>query len=316
MENTNSLVVIKSGPKDFFLHLLATITFYASMVAFIALLFAYIDVKIPDLLYLDVYGGNSYYLQAAQSTVRWTSAVLLVIFPVFILLSRIIGKEYKATPEKRELKVRKWLAYFTIFLSAVTLIVDLVTLIYKFYGGDYSWNFFAKVLVVLFVMGFVFIYYLWDLRRDNTPSAKPKITAWVAGIIVLVAVISGFFIVGLPANQRDVRFDQQRLSNLQSIQYSVTDFWQAKGSLPQEAGELKAYYENRNGSSLPTDPETKQDYEFYLGDTKTFYLCAQFTTKDILINIPGATLDPSGRGCLKRVVDKDTYPVRKPIPVY
>lgn len=314
MENINSSVVVKSGPKDFFLHLLATITFYASVVAFIAMLFAYVDVKIPDILYTDSYGGGSYYLQAAQSTVRWTSAVLLVIFPVFILLSWIIGKEYRTMPEKRELRVRKWLAYFTIFLSAVTLIIDLVTLIYRFYSGDYSWNFFVKVLVVLFVMGFALIYYLWDLRRDSTPSNKPKLTAWIAGLIVLVAIISGFFIVGLPAGQRDIRFDQQRLGNLQNIQYSVIDFWQSKGRLPTSLADLKVFYENRNNSVLPTDPESKADYQYQLNSATNFSLCAQFKTKDILVNTPNGSLDASGRGCIAKAVDQDTYP-RKVIPL-
>src|SRR3989344_7823406 len=131
----------RTTPKDFFAQLLVTVTLYVSVVSFITLLFAYSEVLLPDAL--------NYYYDGILSQIRWSSSVLLVVFGVYIFLSWLIGREFRQIPEKRELKVRKWLTYFTLFLAAVTIIVDLVTLLYNFYSGEYTGQFILKVLVVL-----------------------------------------------------------------------------------------------------------------------------------------------------------------------
>jgi hypothetical protein len=153
----------KTGPKDVFLHLLAILTLYASAIAFIALIFQYINVLIPDPL--EMQGG--YALQSSYQAIRWAIASLIVIFPVYIFSVWYLNKNYIASPEKRNLRIRKWLIYFTLFAAALIIIGDLVALIFNLLGGELTTRFLLKVLTVFFVAGSVFYYYLWDLRRHN-----------------------------------------------------------------------------------------------------------------------------------------------------
>lgn len=152
---------MRTEPKDIFLQLLAIITLYVSAGSFIALLFQYINILIPD----PLEARNYYAFTGAYRTIRWSIASLVVIFPVFLGTSWFLEKQYAREPEKRYLGIRKWLVYFTLFAAALIIIGDLVVLIFNLLGGELTARFLLKVLVFFFVAGSVFYYYFWDLRK-------------------------------------------------------------------------------------------------------------------------------------------------------
>src|SRR6185369_6211923 len=137
------VIQAKSTPKDVFLHLLGIITLIVSVISFITLWFQYINVWLPDVL--QYAGTGSSYLDP----IRWAVAALVVVFPVYILVCWILGRDYKADASRREVRARKWLLYLTLFIAAVTIIVDLITLLYNYLNGDLTLAFFFKILVVL-----------------------------------------------------------------------------------------------------------------------------------------------------------------------
>jgi|SRR3989344_6499994 len=155
---------VKASPKDIFLHLLVIITLYASSISFLILIFKYIEVLFPDKLE----GGGYYYFTNAYSTIRFAISTLIVVFPVFILSSRYLNKSYDRNPAERNFRVRKWLIYFTLFVTAVIIIGDLVALINNLLGGELTTRFILKVLTVFFVAGSIFGYYLADVKKHKT----------------------------------------------------------------------------------------------------------------------------------------------------
>lgn len=263
----------KSTPKDVFLHLLAVVTLYVSVVAFIMLWWQYISVLFPDLLkYQDYYSYANVY-----DPIRMAMSMLIIVFPVHILISWLIGREFKFDPEKREIRVRKWLWYITLFVSAVTIIVDLIILVNNFLRGELSTQFFLKVLVVLAVAGVVFSYYLWDLRAREKHSSRPKIVAWIVSAVILASIVYGFFLIGLPSSQRARRFDEQRVSNLSVLQSEIINYWQQKNKLPERLDDLKSQI---SGFVPPNDPKTSMPYEYIIRGSLTFSLCATFDTSN------------------------------------
>ena len=164
--NTHSgdQVKIKTSPKDFFLHLLAIISLYVSAGSFITLMFQYVNLAFPDKLE----GADYWVRQSAYSGIRWSIASLVVVFPVYILTSWFLNKSYLKEPEKRNLRIRRWLIYFTLFAAAAIVIGDLVALVYQLLGGELTPRFLLKVLTVFFVAGSVFSYYFFDLRKHRT----------------------------------------------------------------------------------------------------------------------------------------------------
>jgi len=151
----------KTSPKDVFMHLLAIVTLYTSAISFLVLVFQYVNVLLPDPLSPDGF----YNLSSAYSKIRWSISSLIIVFPVYIFTTWHLNKSYSATPSKSNLRIRKWLIYFTLFAAALIIIGDLVTLVYNFLGGELTLRFILKVLSVFFVTISVFVYYFWELKK-------------------------------------------------------------------------------------------------------------------------------------------------------
>lgn len=155
---------MQTGPKDVFLHILAILALYVSAGSFMALIFQYINVLIPD----PLERGGYYTLQSSYQTIRWSIATLVVVFPAYVASSWYLNKLYLENSARRELKSRRWLFYFTLFAAAGFIIGDLVTLIFNLLGGELTLRFFLKILTVFFVAGAVFYYYLWELKGSGS----------------------------------------------------------------------------------------------------------------------------------------------------
>ena len=171
MENIN-VPAKTTGPKDVFLELWVMGSLYLSAAFIITLLFQYVNYFFPD-------PANPY--SFSQSTVRWVVAILVAVLPTHIFVLYLREKDYLAAPQKREGRLRKWLLYLTLFVAAITCVIDLATLVYYFLNGELSIRFLLKVLSVAVVAGGVFWYYLKDVKRA-TPAVpqSAKLIRWAA----------------------------------------------------------------------------------------------------------------------------------------
>lgn len=308
--------------KEVFLHLLVIITLYASAASFVTLLFQYVDILLPDPLFTE---GGSYALN--RGPLRFAVSSLIVVFPVFLIVSRFLNKSYESDPEKRELRLRKWLVYFTLFAAALIMIGDLVALVYNFLGGEITLRFVLKSLSLLLTVGAIFWYYLADVRRAE-PVKSMKAFVWGVSAVVGVAVVGAFFFVGSPQEERLRRFDDERVGDLENIQWQILSFWQKKDRLPETLAELTDEF---SGYEPPVDPDPERrgaSYEYHVvpGEKPSFELCAIF-------NRPSRTLPGTapksvrseyesssgllvgdvrwehgeGRACFTRTIDPERY---------
>ena len=319
----------KSGPRDVFLYLLSIVTLVASAISFGVLVFQYINVYFPDLLNYYYFSASSYY-----GTIRQALATLIVIFPVYIWVSRFLKKDIEENPEKRDLKIRKWLLYLTVFVAALVIIGDLVTLINTYLNGEITTRFILKVLTIIFIAGSIFSHYYFELRELRVKSKKGLdgmgIYSWVVVAVVILAIGFGFYIAGSPANQRTVRFDERRTQDLSSLQSQLINYWQKKNELPQNLDRLA---NDILGIVIPKDPKTGASYEYAkLGNLK-FELCATFETSSSDQNVSGPSKAiPAGypyypegemqvwqhnaeRTCFQRTIDPDLFQLEKPRPL-
>lgn len=299
------------SPKHVFMYLLMIAMLYVSVVSFITLIFQYINVSFPDPLR---------YLLSSYDAIRTASSSLIVAFPVYMLMSWLIRREHRIIPQTKDMRTRKWLIYFTLFIAAITIIVDLVQLMNSFYNGELTLPFALKIITVLLVASGVFWYYLADLHKERSPKIT-KIIASTVSFIMLATIVSGFFVAGSPQEQRRVRLDSQRVSDLQQIQYLVLDYWQKKESLPESLDDMA---DDITSVSVPIDPETNTAYEYKKTGDLTFTLCATFSTKSTdmrdggqyyapeFIAKPGAFSNDNwfhdaGRTCYDRTIDPELH---------
>jgi len=316
MENIETK--IKTAPKDFFVFIGTMAALYGSAVSLINLLFEIINASFPDAL--------NFSYDNFSSGMRWSIASLIIIFPIYIFLSWFINKDLTANFLKKNLGIRKWLTYLTLFVAGVAIITDLIMLINTFLGGEITARFAFKILAVLVVAGTVFAYYLYDLKRDaSQKSSKIKLLAWMVSFVILVSIVGGFFIMGSPFTLRMKRFDERRVNDLQNIQYQIVNFYQRKGSLPNNLDELK---DPIAGFNIPLDPANAVSYGYEKVSDLGFKLCADFSlasdaqidSKDITRPMPISSeffpvnenwRHQKGAVCFDRKIDKDLYPILK-----
>ncbi|MFH1246308.1 MAG: hypothetical protein V1489_00845, partial [Candidatus Liptonbacteria bacterium] len=94
-------------------------------------------------------------------------------------------------------------------------------------------------------------------------------------VVVVMMVVVGIFAAGSPFARRASRFDEQRISDLQNLQYQAVYFWQQKGSLPDNPDQLNSEI---SGYMVPRDPENGNAYEYQKTGDLSFKLCANFNT--------------------------------------
>lgn len=147
--------------REAFLYLVLFATLYWAAWHLGSLLFDLINRHWPDP------AAESYTFRRAGESIRWSTASVIIAFPVFLFVARYLGKELARSPVKRLSAVRRWLTYLTLFFAASVLIGDMITLVYNLLGGELTTRFVLKVIVAAVIAGAIFGYYLGDLRREE-----------------------------------------------------------------------------------------------------------------------------------------------------
>jgi hypothetical protein len=149
--------------RDAFLHLLAFTALYASIISLIFLFFTYIEFWFPD----PVTRTSTFALDAALSSVRAELATLLVAYPLFLAVWWYLLREVRFAPEKAKSGIRRWLSFLSLFVGAVTLMSDLICVVYHLVEGDLTVVFLLKVLTLFVITGATFLYLALVLRSES-----------------------------------------------------------------------------------------------------------------------------------------------------
>lgn len=304
----------KATPKDFFLWAGAMVTLYMGVFSFITLLFEYIDHVFPD-------RALDYYYDPYAAAVAYSMASLIVLAPTFLILMRVIRRSIEADPSRGEVWVRRWALFLTLFVAGTTVVVDLIVLLTTFLSGqELTTAFLLKVLVVLLVAAAGFMHFVadvWGYWAKNPSYAR--YVNYAVGLLVVLTIVAGFFIIGTPQSQRELRIDNERISDLQNIQYQIVNYWQQKESLPATLDDLR---DPLSGAEIPVDPITNEPYKYKRNSPLDFSLCATFTTEGTdpygarsiakPVAYGGVSSDTWNHGkgevCFERSIDPERYP--------
>lgn len=297
-----------TSPRDFFLWAGAIIALYGSTISLITLLFSYIERAFPDPL---SYVGDPY-----DAGVRAAMAGVIVLVPTTVILLRFIRKTIDAEPGKASIWPRRWGLVLTIFIAIAIIVIDLITLLTTFLGGELTVRFLLKVAVVLLVASGIALHFLADLRGYWVANGKKAAMVGAATILLsLAAVGAGFFVIGTPSDARAVRYDNERVQGLSSIQYSVLDYYQRTGALPET---LDVLTDPLSGYTTPVDPRTEEPYTYRVTGPLTFTLCATFERESEEqqreymtrpMDFSDSWTHGVGETCFDRTIDPARYPL-------
>jgi hypothetical protein len=150
--------------REAFLFLVMFLALYVTSVSFGTLVFQFVNLALPDPL------SSTNALEQCLEAIRWSTASVIVSFPVFMFVARKLDRAKRKDRVKRGSRVGKWLTYLTLFIAAAVIIIDLIILVFSMLGGELTLRFVLKVLTVVMIAGTIFGYYLWDMKNDETES--------------------------------------------------------------------------------------------------------------------------------------------------
>ncbi|HTE49094.1 MAG TPA: DUF5671 domain-containing protein [Candidatus Paceibacterota bacterium] len=254
----------KMSAKDFFLNLGAFISLYTLVGSLLGLLFNIIDTAYPK-----IQNGYNY---LGSSSISWPVSTLVVFFPIFVLLMVFLERQYRVEPESQNSLVHRGLTYITLFISGCVMTGDLVTVVYYFIDGrELTTGFLLKVLVLLVISTSLFIYFISDLRKKLTAKLR-MLWRIFSAVVIIVSIIWGFAVLGSPRTQRLIKYDEQKVSDLQNINNQITSYYSNQGTLPYNLEEMG----NGNYYVAQVDSQNQKPYEYVKNSDTTYNLCAEF----------------------------------------
>jgi hypothetical protein len=296
------------GAREAFLHLFSFACLFTTLISLTVLLFQYLNRLFPDPAFPD------YSDPTTLSGIRWSLAAVIVTFPLFFWITRMLMRDMNQHPDRARSAIRRWLTYITLLVTGLSLVGDVVTLVFYVLEGELTIRFLLKVGAVLLLAGDTFLYYLYSLRQPGKVPvigslAVTTVLKWIAGVTVLGAVVWGLYLVGNPVTQRGVHLDEQRVSDLQAIQSEILN--ETAYDTPQDpahprttlAKPLPASLEEAAANAVyqklsVRDPVTGVEYGYRVADPTHFDLCAVFDeARDQQYDI--AWNHPAGNSCFR-----------------
>jgi hypothetical protein len=256
----------KNLAKNFVLQLGALGSLYLSIIFLLVLIFGVVNLLFPDATdrYWDI--------EQAQQSIRVGIAVLIVFYPVYLTLTRIVNQQRRAVSEGQYLALTKWLIYLSLLAGGLTLLINLVVVINTFLGGEVTERFVLKALAVLLIVGVAVFYYARDARGYWLTREKLSLT--VGGLVsglVLVTLVVGFLQIDTPTEVREQKLDQTQVQDLREIQWLIQDYYLANETLPQTLSDVPR-------ANQYNAPEGRAEYEYKVTDVG-FALCAEFLSE-------------------------------------
>ncbi|MDA8597047.1 DUF5671 domain-containing protein [Candidatus Pacebacteria bacterium] len=255
---------MKDSPKDFALQLGALGSLYISITSIITLLFGVITIMLPD-------AADSYYqVESASNTIKFSTAILVVFFPVFLWLTRTMQQQRRQESHEY-LSITRWLIYLSLVVVGGVLLGDIVAVLYSYLNGELTSRFLLKAIVLAAVLGTAFYYYRKDAQAYwKKHEAQSKLFGLGAIILVVGSLVLGFMYSQTPSEVREARIDEKQVQDLQTIQWRVEEQYHLEEELPSD---LNAAFSDL---SIPTAPAGREPYSYSVTGEDTYELCATF----------------------------------------
>jgi hypothetical protein len=251
---------------------LVTLGFTATNVGII--IFQIINKSITDL----TEGFNSNYSAYA---LKFAISTIIVSAPIFFISVWQINKNLFLGLLDKNSCIRKWLTYFILFVSSVTITSYLVLLIFNFLNGELTIKFILKTVVAIIISGIVFSYYFYDIKKivEKTKSKITQIYFYGSIIIIITTLIAGCFFVESPQETRNKKQDYMVLEKFNNLERAINSYYSSKKKLPKNFEKLlsNGFIQNANETE---NSKTKEKFEYKIISEDTYELCANFKTSN------------------------------------
>lgn len=168
MQKTEKAKIASKNPSshsmwDAFEHILLFISLYVFVTSLALLIHYLVDKWVPR------FPGSRYlsYSSVGNTVLRGYLSAILVSYPLFVFFFLRITKRTFKNPELRKIKPRKTLIYLTLIITFIVSLINIISIVYSFLGGNVTGNFLAHFFVTFLISGIIFAYYLFQVREDR-----------------------------------------------------------------------------------------------------------------------------------------------------
>ena len=270
----------------YYLLSLVALIFTALSVGMIA--FGIIDKTVADVLTRN---------NDVSSSLKFAISALIIAAPIFFVMQKFINKGLRKGDLDKESGVRRWLTYFILLVSSVTMLGVFIGIINNFLSGEFTISFILKAISMLIISAAVFSFYLYDIRRGNVTENNlvMRIFFFSSLTIIVAAFIASWFFIESPAVTRAKRLDQNLVNNINSLENAVNSYYEKYDKLPENLDAIKNEHDIYLDLRSLFDPETGTPIVYHKTGDKNFEFCATFRTdnKNVDLNANTSYSDPT-----------------------
>ncbi len=266
--NLNNMFNHNAKYAFYYLLSLAALIFTALSVGMVV--FGIIDKTVADALNYNNYSG-------VDGQLKFAISALFIAAPVYYFISRLINRGLHKKELNLDSPLRRWLTYFIILVSSVTILGVFIGVINNFLSGELTVRFILKAGTMLIIAASVFSFYFYDIKRKEikTKDLFMRLFTYISAALVLAAFVAAWFFVESPQVARAKRLDLIVINNIYQLENAVNSYYSQYDRLPATLDEIKnsdIYLDPKSA----VDPETKQGIEYKVSGDNKFSFCATF----------------------------------------
>jgi len=275
--NKNNSTNMNNNAKYAFYYLLSLVALIFTAVSVGMISFGIINDTVADALTMR---------NGVSDSLKFAISALIIATPIFFLMQSLINKGLRKGELDKESGVRRWLTYFILLVSSVTILGVFIGVLNNFLAGEFTISFILKSVSMLVISAAVFSFYFYDIKRSNVTDKNLVMRIFFfasLGIIVISFVASWFFIES-PVLTRAKRLDQNLVNNITSLENAVNSYNDKYKKLPDSLDQVKNDRDIYLDIRSLVDPETNVPIVYNKVSDKTFQFCATFRTDNKNIN--------------------------------
>ena len=269
--NKNDSNNMNNNAKYAFYYLLSLVALIFTAISVGMVAFGIIDKTVADALN----SGNW-----VSDSLKFAISALIIATPIFFLMQSLINKGLRNTELDKESGVRRWLTYFILLVSSVTMLGVFIGVLNNFLAGEFTLSFILKAITMLIISAAVFSFYFYDIKRTNVidKSLVMKIFFFSSLTIIVAAFVAAWFFIESPVVTRAKRLDQNLVNNMTSLENAVNSYNDKYKKLPENLDEIKNNRDIYLDLHSLVDPETNAPITYHKKSETSFEFCATFRT--------------------------------------
>ena len=227
-----------------------------------------------------------------SDSLKFAISALIIATPIFFLMQDLINKGLRSGELDKESGVRRWLTYFILLVSSVTILGVFIGVLNNFLAGEFTISFILKSISMLIISAAVFSFYFYDIKRTNVTekSLVMKIFFIASLSIIVIAFIASWFFIESPVLTRAKRLDQNIVNNMTILENAVNSYNDKYKKLPDSLTEVQNNRDIYLDVHSLVDPETNAPIAYHKTSDTAFEFCATFRTDNKNVD---PRLDPS-----------------------